>query len=72
MQEEVNREEASDEHRKACLTKLNVLLEQREDLTTAIDELLEDISRGNKYMSVYKQMKMYNDDDLNPMLYKKS
>jgi len=72
MQEEANREEASDEHRKACLTKLNVLLEQREDLTTAIDELLEDISKGNKYMSVYKQMKMYNDDDLNPMLYKKS
>jgi hypothetical protein len=72
MQEESNREGASDAHRKACHTKLNVLLEQREDLTTAIDELLEDISKGNKYMSVYKQMKMYNDDDLNPMLYKKS
>ncbi len=72
MQEEANREAASDEHRKACHTKWNVLLEQREDLTTAIDELLEDISKGNKYMTVYKQMKMYNDDDLNPMLYKKS
>jgi len=72
MQEESNREGASEEHRKSCHTKLNVLLEQREDLTTAIDELLEDIAIGSKYMSVYKQMKMYNDDDLNPMLYKKS
>jgi hypothetical protein len=72
MQEEANRQEASEEHRKSCHTKLNVLLEQREDLTTAIEELLQDISQGTKYMTVYKQMKMYNDDDLNPMLYKKS
>jgi len=50
---------------------LNILLEQRKDLTEAIDDLLLDISRGNKYMKVYKQMKMYNDDDLNPMLYAK-
>ena len=71
MREEANRESASESHRKACQTKLDVLLEQRKDLTTAIDELLEDIAAGNKYMKVYKQMKMYNDDDLNPMLYKK-
>jgi len=71
MHEEANRKNASEEHRKSCHKKLNVLLEQREDLSTAIDELLEDISKGNKYMSTYKQMKMYNDDDLNPMLYKK-
>ena len=48
--------------------KLNVLLEQRVDLSTAIDQLLEDIEKGTKYMKVYKQMKMYNDDELNPVL----
>ncbi len=71
MKEEANRESASEIHRKNCKDKLNILLEQRKDLTTAIDDLLLDISRGTKYMKVYKQMKMYNDDDLNPMLYAK-
>lgn len=71
MQEEAVRGSASDEHRKKCQEKLAVLLEQRTDLTTAITELLEDIATGNKYMKVYKQMKMYNDDELNPMLYQK-
>jgi len=71
MREEANRESASEIHRKNCKIKWNVLLDQRKDLTTAIDDLLLDISRGNKYMKVYKQMKMYNDDDLNPMLYSK-
>jgi len=71
MNEEATRTSASETHRNACQTKLNILLEQREDLSTAIDDLLEDIASGNKYMKVYKQMKMYNDDDLNPMLYKK-
>ncbi len=71
MHEEATRKEASIEHRDACQIKLNTLLEQREDLTLAIDDLIEDISEGKKYMKVYKQMKMYNDDDLNPMLYSK-
>ncbi|RPD96438.1 DUF4254 domain-containing protein [Aureibaculum marinum] len=71
MKEEANRASASDEHRANCKTKLGVLLEQRKDLTTAIDELLNDISQGKKFMKVYKQMKMYNDDELNPMLYAK-
>lgn len=71
MQEEAVRESASDEHRKKCQEKLTILLEQRKDLTTAITELLEDIAGGTKYMKVYKQMKMYNDDELNPMLYQK-
>ena len=71
MQEEASRETASEDHRNACNIKLQVLLEQRNDLSTAIDELIVDISEGKKYMKVYKQMKMYNDDDLNPMLYKK-
>ncbi len=68
MNEEANREDASEEHRNSCQSKLNVLLEQREDLCTAIDELLLDFKNGDKYMKVYKQMKMYNDDNLNPVL----
>ena len=69
MNEEATRQEASVEHRAKCLEKLNVLLEQKTDLTTAINDLLSDIETGEKYMKVYKQMKMYNDDDLNPVLY---
>lgn len=69
MREEATREDASAEHRDKCQTKLNILLEQRTDLSTAIDDLLADIENGTKYMKVYKQMKMYNDDDLNPVLY---
>lgn len=68
MQEEVNRTDASPEHIKKCSAKLAVLLEQRKDLSTAIDQLLADIEAGNKYMKVYKQMKMYNDEELNPVL----
>jgi len=71
MKEEAFRESATQEHRDTCQKKLNVLLEQRVDLSTAIDELLADYASGNKYVKVYKQMKMYNDDSLNPMLYKK-
>ena len=67
--EEATRADASAEHRSKCNEKLNVLLEQRSDLSTAIDDLLHDIERGDKFMKVYKQMKMYNDDDLNPILY---
>jgi hypothetical protein len=69
MQEEATREEASQDHRDKCQAKLNILLEQRTDLSTAIEELLTDIENGDKFMKVYKQMKMYNDDDLNPVLY---
>jgi hypothetical protein len=68
MHLETVREDATDAHRAACDKKLQVLLEQREDLSKAIDRLLEDISKGDKYMKVYKQMKMYNDDELNPVL----
>ncbi|MGB5497764.1 MAG: DUF4254 domain-containing protein [Maribacter sp.] len=68
MREEANRTDASQDHIDKCSQKLEVLLEQREDLSTAIDQLLGDIETGNKYMKVYKQMKMYNDDELNPVL----
>ncbi len=68
MHEEATREDASNAHREACQKKLDILLEQRVDLSTAIDTLLKDISQGDKYMKVYKQMKMYNDDELNPVL----
>jgi hypothetical protein len=68
MNEEATRTDASETHRDSCNTKLNTLLEQRLDLSTAIDTLLSDIENGDKYMKVYKQMKMYNDDELNPVL----
>ncbi len=71
MNEEANRENASDQHRSNCREKLDVLLDQRLDLSSAIDDLLHDVAQGIKYMKVYKQMKMYNDDELNPMLYSK-
>ena len=68
MQQEVDRTDAAAEHIAQCQTKLSVLLTQKQDLTTAIDQLLTDIAQGRKYMKVYKQMKMYNDDELNPVL----
>ncbi len=68
MNEEATRTDASEVHKAACQKKLDVLLEQRVDLSTAIDTLLSDIKSGDKYMKVYKQMKMYNDDELNPVL----
>ena len=71
MQEQVNRQDASDEHRARCQAKLSVLLEQQVDLSTAIDQLLDDIAAGRKMMKVYRQMKMYNDPDTNPELYAK-
>lgn len=71
MQEQVNREDASDEHKQKCNAKLAVLLEQQKDLSLAIDQLLEDIEAGRIYMKVYRQMKMYNDPATNPILYKK-
>jgi hypothetical protein len=69
---EANRPEAELAHRDACMKKLNILLEQRVDLSTAIDNLLDDIATGKNYMKVYKQMKMYNDPSLNPVLYQQS
>lgn len=71
MRLEAERKEADETHRALCQAKLAVLLEQHEDLTTAIDQLMDDIAHGRKYMKVYKQMKMYNDPALNPVLYKK-
>lgn len=69
MQEEAVRADATEEHRAACQRKLDVLLEQLRDLSSAIEELLQDIRKGRRYMKVYKQMKMYNDPSLNPVLY---
>ncbi len=71
METEATREGASAEHLATCKQKYDVLLGQREDLSTAIDELISDIESGLKYMKLYKQMKMYNDPALNPVLYKK-
>ena len=68
MEHETLREDASESHKEKCLVKLNTLIDQRKDLSIAIDDLLDDISKGNKFMKVYKQMKMYNDEELNPVL----
>ena len=71
MREEVERTDATPEHKERCERKLAVLLEQKKDLSLALDQLLTDIHDGKKYMKVYKQMKMYNDPSLNPVLYGK-
>ena len=71
MQLEADRKDASPEHRDVCRKKLDILLQQQEDLSLAIDELLQEIADGKKYMKVYRQMKMYNDPSLNPVLYGK-
>ncbi|MCM1006058.1 MAG: DUF4254 domain-containing protein [Lachnospiraceae bacterium] len=71
MREQSEREDASAEHRATAESKLAVLLEQRKDLSCAIDALLDDIAAGRKYMKVYRQMKLYNDPATNPELYKK-
>lgn len=71
MKEEAGRSDASAEHQKKSQEKLAVLEEQKIDLGTAIEELIADLESGNKKMKVYKQMKMYNDEDFNPVLYKK-
>ena len=69
MREESMRTDATEVHLTECRNKLAILLQQRTDLSIAIDELLEDIEKGQKYMKVYRQMKMYNDPELNPVLY---
>jgi len=71
MKVEAERGDASEEHRTGCQRKLDTLLLQREDLSSAIEELLDDLSKGRKYMKLYRQMKMYNDPSLNPILYNK-
>ncbi len=69
MKAEVERNDVSEEHKAKCQAKLDVLLEQNTDLCTAIDQLMECYKKGEKVMKVYKQMKMYNDPALNPVLY---
>ncbi len=71
MAEESRRASATKDHRMKCSEKLSILNEQKSDLCLAIDQLINDISEGKKVMKVYRQMKMYNDEDLNPILYKK-
>jgi hypothetical protein len=69
MAQEVQRQNVDKKHIEACQNKLDILLSQEVDLSTAIEDLIEDIAAGKKYMKVYKQMKMYNDPNLNPVLY---
>ena len=72
MQEQVNRKDVSEEQHRKCVEKLNVLNEQLGDMTMSITELLDDYAAGRRVMKVYRQMKMYNDPNLNPVLYKKA
>ena len=71
MRQEVDRTDVDEAHREACRRKFDVLFEQSVDLSMALDQLLADIAAGRKYMKVYRQMKMYNDPSLNPVLYGK-
>ncbi|MBL7859096.1 MAG: DUF4254 domain-containing protein [Cyclobacteriaceae bacterium] len=72
MKEQTERKDAGTEHIAKCQAKLSILLEQKTDMQLAFDELMEDIGQGNRRFKVYRQMKMYNDASLNPMLYNKS
>ncbi|MBC8257525.1 MAG: DUF4254 domain-containing protein [SAR324 cluster bacterium] len=72
MDEEIQRKEATVEHRNKCTAKLSVLNEQRQDLVQCLIKLLADLSSGKKQLKVYQQMKMYNDESLNPVLYQKA
>ncbi|PJZ65073.1 hypothetical protein CH371_14180 [Leptospira wolffii] len=71
MEEQTRRKDVGQEHIETCKRKLAVLLEQRKDLSVCLDELLDDLSKGDKFYKVYRQMKMYNDKSLNPSLYTK-
>ena len=72
MDEEIQREDATAQHHEKCVAKLSVLREQREDLAQCLSKLLADLSSGEKRLKVYQQMKMYNDESLNPVLYRKT
>ena len=69
MKEQTERQDVGADHIEKCQIKLNILLEQKNDMRQAFDELIEDIQQGNRKFKVYRQMKMYNDSSLNPMLY---
>lgn len=72
MNEQVQRENVTAEHILNCKKKMVVLQNQRIDLSNSFDELLEEYKEGIKKMKVYRQMKMYNDSNLNPELYRKN
>ena len=71
MDEEIQRLDVTDEHREKCSGKLSVLKDQRNDLKKSLETLLADLNNGKKRLKVYQQMKMYNDENLNPILYQK-
>ena len=71
MDEEIQRLDVTDEHQKKCSGKLSILHEQRNDLKKSLEKLLDDLSNGKKRLKIYQQMKMYNDENLNPVLYQK-
>jgi len=71
MKEQTQRTDASQKHIESCRQKLNILEIQKGDLSVCLTELMNDLLKGTKYFKVYRQMKMYNDPNLNPVLYGK-
>jgi ribosome-associated translation inhibitor RaiA len=69
MREQVERKDVSSDHVARCQSKLNILLEQKADMQICFDELMDDLKKGIRKMKLYRQMKMYNDSSLNPILY---
>ncbi len=69
MEEQARRTDVEEGHLHSVKRKLEVLLTQRKDLTRAVSDLLDDLQAGRRIMKVYRQMKMYNDPSLNPVLY---
>lgn len=70
--EESRRAEATDSHRQRNIYRLQVLDEQREDLSRALNDLWNAVLAGERRFKLYRQLKMYNDPSLNPVLYGRS
>lgn len=67
--EETRRATATEAHRQKNLARLSLLEEQRSDLATCLDALWSEVKAGRRRFKLYRQMKMYNDPDLNPAIY---
>lgn len=70
-QEEIHRADAAEEHRERNETRLRILVDQREDLAACLDALWAETLAGTRRFKIYRQLKMYNDPQLNPAIYRK-
>ena len=71
MIEQALRDDVDNQHIKSCANKALILSQQRKDLESSLQVLFDDLTEGRKIMKLYRQYKMYNDPELNPVLYKK-